>query len=168
MTAPAPRPQGAPGRKRALARLAAVQALFQVEQGEHTVDDVIDQFLTVRAKDSGEAGMPGEADRAFFAELVEGAAANRNDIEPLIAESLGSGWTMPRVDRLVRCVLLAGVYELRHRVDVPARVVINEYVEIAHAFYGEREPGFVNSVLDRLARRLRPQELPGAGERRDG
>jgi N utilization substance protein B len=168
MTSPVARPQGAPGRKRALARLAAVQALFQVEQGEHTVEDVIDQFLTVRAQESGEGGMSADADRAFFAELVQGAITHRSDAEPLIAESLGPSWTMARVDRLVRVVLLAGVYELRHRVDVPARVVINEYVEIAHAFYGEREPGFVNSVLDRLARRLRPQEMAGAGERRDG
>jgi N utilization substance protein B len=168
MTSPAARPQGSPGRRRALARLAAVQALFQVEQGEHTVEEVIDQFLATRAQESDEAAMPVDADRAFFAELVEGAASHRNDIEPLVAESLGPSWTMARIDRLVRVVLLAGVYELRHRVDVPARVVINEYVEIAHAFYGEREPGFVNSVLDRLARRLRPQEMPGAGERRDG
>ena len=160
MTSQTPRAAAAgSGRRRALARLAAVQALFQVQQGEHSTEEVVDDFLSVRSKDAGEAGMHADADRDFFVEVVIGAATHAQDIEPMLTRSLGPGWTVARLDRLVRAVLQGGIYELAHRVDIPARVVINEYVEIAHAFYGEREPGFVNSVLDRLARELRPTEF---------
>jgi len=149
-------------RKRALARLAAVQALYQVQQGEHSIEEVVEQFLSDRSRADSEGGMSPEADRDFFAELVNGASAHAGEIEPLLGSSLGPGWTAARLDRLVRALLQAGIFELGYRQDIPAKVVINEYVEIAHAFYGEREPGFVNSVLDRLARQLRPQEFPGA------
>ena len=76
-----------------------------------------------------------------------------------VAPALAQDWTWARIDRLVRAILLAGAYELVHRGDVPPRVVINEYVEIAHAFYDQGEPSFINSVLDRVARQVRPAEL---------
>ena len=76
-----------------------------------------------------------------------------------VSAALAEGWTWPRVDRLVRAILLAGAYELLHRSDVPPRVAINEYVEIAHAFYDQGEPNFINSVLDRVARQARSAEL---------
>jgi N utilization substance protein B len=75
-----------------------------------------------------------------------------------VSDSLAQDWTWARVDRLVRAILLAGAYELAHRHDVPLRVVINEYVEIAHAFYDKGEPSFINSVLDRVARQARPSD----------
>ena len=155
----------AAGRRRSQARLAAVQALFQIQDGNHSVEEVIDQFLSFRSHEAGEAGMPADADRDFFVELVSGASQHASELEPLVASSLGASWTMARLDRLMRALLQAGVFELKQLVHVPARVVINEYVEIAHAFYDAREPGFVNSLLDRVARELRAAEFPAAADR---
>ena len=165
MTDTGPAANPTPARKRGPARLAAVQALYQIQQGEHSVEEVVEQFLEVRAREADEGGMAENADRDFFRNLVEGAASHHGEIETLIEGALAAGWTMARVDRLAKAMLQAGVYELRYRVDVPVRVVINEYVEIAHAFYGEREPAFVNSILDRLARSLREAELKDTARR---
>jgi N utilization substance protein B len=85
--------------------------------------------------------------------------ANKDALEQTVSAALSKDWTWARIDRLVRAILLAGAYELVHRKDVPLRVAINEYVEIAHAFYDQGEPSFVNSVLDRVGREVRPSEL---------
>ena len=103
--------------------------------------------------------MRRDADRPLFKDVVEGAARHKEDLEQVVSAALAQDWTWARIDRLVRAILLAGAYELVHRADVPPRVVINEYVEIAHAFYDQGEPSFINSVLDRVARQVRPAEL---------
>jgi transcription antitermination protein NusB len=151
-------PSPTPSRRQA-ARLAAVQALYQWQEGEHAPAEIIEQFLSVRTGETGEGGMRRDADRPLFKDVVEGTVAHKDTLEQTVSSALADGWTWPRVDRLVRAILLAGAYELLHRSDVPPRVAINEYVEIAHAFYDQGEPNFVNSVLDRVARQARSAEL---------
>lgn len=156
------RPEGdarpIPSRRHA-ARLAAVQALYQWQEGQHGPQEIVEQFINVRSSETGEGGMRRDADRPFFKEIVEGTAQHSAELEQTITAALAKDWTWARVDRLVRAILMAGAYELTHRRDVPARVAINEYVEIAHAFYDQGEPTFINSVLDRLARQARAAEL---------
>ena len=151
-------PSATPSRRQA-ARLAAVQALYQWQEGEHGPAEIIDQFLTVRTGEAGEGGMRRDADRPLFKDVVEGTAAHKDELEQTVSAALAKDWTWGRIDRLVRAILLAGAYELVHRRDVPPKVAINEYVEIAHAFYDQGEPTFVNSVLDRVARQERSAEL---------
>ena len=136
-----------------------MQALYQWQEGQHTPKEIVEQFVNLRTAEAGEAGMRRDADRPFFKDLVEGAAERAEELEQLIAGALAKDWTWKRIDRLVRAIQLVGAYELMHRRDVPARVAINEYVEIAHAFYDKAEPTFINSVLDRLARQGRAAEL---------
>ena len=145
--------------KRQAARMAAVQAIFQWQEGEHAPAEIIDQFLKVRRSEGGEGGMRRDADQPLFKDVVEGAVAHKVELEQMLTGALAQDWTWERVDRLVRAILLAGAYELIHRKDVPPKVAINEYVEIAHAFYDQGEPNFVNSVLDRVARQSRSAEL---------
>lgn len=147
-----------PSRRQA-ARLAAVQALYQWQEGQDGPTEIIEQFLRVRTSETGEGGMRRDADRPLFKDVVEGTAARKDELQAVVAEALAQDWTWARIDRLVQAILLAGAYELMHRPDVPARVAINEYVEIAHAFYDKGEPNFVNSVLDRVARQARAAEL---------
>lgn len=148
----------APSRRQA-ARLAAVQALYQWQEGQDAPAEIVEQFLKVRTGETGEGGMRRDADRPLFKDVVEGTASHRDELEKTVSGALAQDWTWARVDRLVRAILLAGSYELVHRHDVPARVVINEYVEVAHAFYDKGEPNFVNSVLDRVARQARSADL---------
>ncbi|MCX7364775.1 MAG: transcription antitermination factor NusB [Alphaproteobacteria bacterium] len=147
-----------PSRRQA-ARLAAVQALYQLQEGQDAPADIIDQFLLLRTGESGDGGMRRDADRPLFKDVVEGTASHKDELEQTVSAALSQDWTWARIDRLVRAILLAATYELVHRKDVPPRVVINEYVEIAHAFYDQAEPNFINSVLDRVARQVRPAEL---------
>ena len=149
-----------PSRRQA-ARLAAVQALYQWQEGEHGPAEIVEQFLSVRTGETGEGGMRRDADRPLFKDVVQGTVAHKDELEQVVSAALAEGWTWARVDRLVRAILLAGAYELVHRRDVPPKVAINEYVEIAHAFYNQGEPTFVNSVLDRVARQERAAELAG-------
>jgi len=150
--------QATPSRRQA-ARLAAVRALYQWQEGAHGPGEIVEQFLKVRTGEAGEGGMRRDADRPLFKDVVEGTVANKDELEQTVSAALAKDWTWARIDRLVRAILLAGAYELLHRKDVPLRVAINEYVEIAHAFYDQGEPSFVNSVLDRVGRNARPTEL---------
>jgi N utilization substance protein B len=150
----------APSRRQA-ARLAAVQALYQWQEGQDEPAAIVDQFLTVRTGEAGEGGMRRDADKPLFRDVVEGTASHKDELEKTVSAALAENWTWGRIDRLVRAILLAGTYELVHRRDVPPKVAINEYVEIAHAFYGQGEPTFVNSVLDRVARQERAADLAG-------
>lgn len=153
-----PKPVAVPSRRQA-ARLSAVQALYQWQEGQDTPTAIIEQFVTVRTGEKGEGGMRRDADRPLFKDVVEGAVSHKDELEKTVTAALAEDWTWARVDRLVRAILLAGTYELLYRKDVPARVVINEYVEIAHAFYEHSEPTFINSLLDRVARETRSAEL---------
>lgn len=146
-------------RRRGLARVAAVQALFQWLQGNDEPREVVTQFLRFRSREDGEGGMPQDADRSFFQEIVSGASKRGEDYDKTIAANLRESWTLERIDKLMRAILLAGIYELDRRHDVPARVVIAQYVDVAQQFFSGGEPAFVNATLDRVARDLRAAEF---------
>ncbi|MGH7125275.1 MAG: transcription antitermination factor NusB [Stellaceae bacterium] len=160
-----PRDQSGAG-KRGLARLAAVQALYQMEITAVTAGAVVSEFLTHRLGREIDGDQYADADREFFADLVKGCSERCEDVDRIVASALPTDWPLARLESVLRAILRAGTYELLARSDVPARVAINEYVEIAHAFFSGKEPGMVNGVLDRIARTLREAELPGTG--RDG
>src|SRR5439155_6116968 len=109
-----PTPGATPSRRQA-ARLAAVQALYQWQEGEHAPAEIIEQFLSVRTGETGEGGMRRDADRPLFKDVVEGTVAHKETLEQTVSGALAEGWTWARVDRLVRAILLAGAYELVHR-----------------------------------------------------
>ena len=106
------------------------------------------------------------ADRGFFRDLASGVAHAQAKIDSEIAAHLAEGWRLSRIDSILRAILRSGVYELLEKRDVPARAIINEYVEIAHDFFGGEEPGVVNGVLDRVARKARAGEFGRKGPKR--
>lgn len=151
-------PRARPGTiKRSLARLAAVQALYQIDLNDAPVETVIAEL---RERGAEEEGF-GEADNALLADIVRGVAANRDDLDGMLNEALAPDWSVARLEAVLRAVLRGGAYELLARLEIPARVVLNEYVDIAHAFFAGKEPKLVNGALDRLAHRLRPDEFHG-------
>ena len=143
---------------RRASRLAAVQVLYEIERSAAAVDEVIDA-----ACDQGavldESGLRCPADARLLAAVAHGAMDNREILDGMIDDALASNWTTARLETLMRAVLRAGAGELLVGGDVPARVVISDYVDVAHAFWERGEPGMVNAVLDRLARRLRAAEF---------
>ncbi len=147
---------------RSAARLAAVQALYQMDIAHTPVKTVIEEFTAHRFGHEVEGHVYNELDEDFFKAIVEGVVAGQTAIDRAIAGLLAQGWRLSRLDSILRAILRAGAYELMQRPDVPAKVTINEYLDVAHAFFenGE-EPGVVNGVLDKLARRLRPEEMTG-------
>lgn len=161
----------APGGKRSAARLAAVQAIYEMEITGIAADGVLAEFLSRRwpltvAGGAGE-GQKAEPlvapDLAFLEELVRGVAARKAELDKAISGALSlDGTPFGRMEAILRAVLRAGAFELAARADVPAATVINEYVEIAHAFFSDREPALINGVLDRLARTLRGGNGHGA------
>jgi N utilization substance protein B len=161
---PTPSRAGQGGRRRN-ARLAAVQALYQIELSEipaesrDPIERVIREFARYRLGQDIDGEQLGEADEALFADLVRGATQRRAEIDAAIARALTPEWPLERLETILRAILRAGAYELLARPDVPARVVISEYLEVAHAFFAGKEPSLVNGVLDRLGRVLREAEL---------
>lgn len=145
--------------RRSAARLAAIQALYQIDAIGASADDTIEEFLHHRHGATTEGGSTLEIASDWFAKLVRGVCSRREEIDMLIAGALTDGWTLSRLERLLLAVLRAGVFELLANTEVPARVAIDEYVEVARAFFGRGEPGFVNGVLDCLARDLRSAEF---------
>ena len=143
--------------ERSAARLAALQALYQLEMTGNAPDDVVQEFLEHRF--GPESGHAAPHDQEFFADIVHGVLRHQMEIDRSVARSLASGWTLARIDSTLRALLRAATYELVARRDVPARVVIDEYVELTRDFFEGEEPGFVNAVLDRLARRKRAAEF---------
>jgi N utilization substance protein B len=150
-------------RARSAARLAAVQALYQAELGGEDADTVINEFVDHRLGKEIEGDRYLDADEVFFRDLVAGAERRQGEIDTLISAALSSDWSLERLERIMRALLRAGAYELVARPDVPTKVVINEYVDVAHAFFGNKEPGFVNGVLDRLGRSARDGGQPPGG-----
>jgi len=150
------------GKGRSTARLAAVQALYQIELAGGDAEHVVAEFTGHRLGEPVDGVELAKPDSALFAEIVRGVHRSRLDLDDMIAAVLTEDWTIERLETLLHCILRAGAHELADRADVPARVVISEYVDLADAFYGEKETGLVNGVLDRLARELRPRELAGA------
>jgi N utilization substance protein B len=142
--------------QRSVARLAAVQALYQMEAAGAGVETVVREFSDHRFGGDMEGQVLAEADEAFFAELMRGVVQAQADIDQLIAKRLATGWRLDRIDATVRAILRAGAYELTRREDVPVEVAIDEYVEITKSFFEGPEPGFVNATLDSIARDRRP------------
>jgi N utilization substance protein B len=136
------------------ARLGAVQALYQMEISGSGAEEVAQEFAEYRFED-----LPVPPDADFFAAVVNGVPQHQVEIDRAIAASLSQSWKLERVDSILRAILRCGVYELVARRDVPARVVIDEYVAVAGAFFGGDEPGFVNGALDTIARRKRASEF---------
>lgn len=118
------------------------------------IGEVLSQFSTRTAGSSFEDGEIEGADFAHFRNIVEGVVREQRAIDPRINASLAAGWTLERLESIMRAILRAGAYELMFRDDIPARAAISEYVDVAHAFYEGDQPGFVNGVLDKLARSL--------------
>ena len=147
-------PVALPARTRA--RLAAVQAVYQMDLTQRDLSEVLDEFLSHRFET---AEIYAGADRSFFRDITSGVAQSQAQIDAEIAAHLAEGWRLSRIDSILRAILRSGVYEILEKSDVPARVIVNEYVEIAHDFFGGEEPGVVNGVLDRVARRRRPAEF---------
>ena len=142
-------------RSRSAARLAAVQALYQMEMEGTPLARLLHEFHEHRLGATIEDETYAEAEVDFFDDLVSGADARRTEIDALIAARLADGWSLERLDRPMRAILRAGAYELVARPDVPVATVISEYVDVAHAFYDKRETGFVNGLLDAIAKAAR-------------
>ena len=142
-------------RSRSAARLAAVQALYQQEMEGTPVPRLIKEFHDHRLGATIEDATYVDAEQSFFDDIVSGTDQRRAEIDALIAGRLAQGWSLERLDRPMRAILRAGAYELIARPDVPAASVISEYVDVAHAFYDKRESGFVNGLLDAIARESR-------------
>ena len=143
-------------RSRSAARLAAVQALYQQEMEGTPLARLLHEFHEHRLGATIEDAQYHDAERDFFDDIVQGVSARREEIDGLIAGRLAEGWTLERLDRPMRAILRAGAYELLGRADVPVASVISEYVDVAHAFYDKRESGFVNGLLDAIAKEARP------------
>ncbi|PTS81907.1 MULTISPECIES: transcription antitermination factor NusB [unclassified Caulobacter] len=140
---------------RSVARLAAVQALYQMEVSGVGVEAVVREFSEHRFDRDVDGQQMAAADETFFAELAKGVVGHQSEIDQAIVKRLASGWRLDRLDATARAVLRAGAFELIHRRDVPTEVVIDEYVEIAKSFFEGPEAGFINGALDAIARDAR-------------
>lgn len=145
--------------RRGAARLAAVQALYQMDVAGTPLNEILAEFEShwIGREVEGSEYLPAEA--AFFREIVSGFLHQQRRLDPIIDRALAGGWPLKRVEALLRAVLRAGAFELDQRPDIPARVVISEYVDVANAFLDRDETGMVNAVLDLLARQLRAAEF---------
>jgi N utilization substance protein B len=142
-------------RARSAARLAAVQALYQQEMEGTRMPTLLDEFHQHRLGATIEDVEYADAEVDFFDDLVKGVDARRDEIDAAIAGKLAAGWSLERLDKPMRQILRAGTYELLARIDVPTATVISEYVDVADAFYDKREKGFVNGLLDGVAKAVR-------------
>ena len=151
-----------PGRKanrRGAARLAAVQALYQMDIAGTGLNEILAEFEShwLGREVEGAQYLPAEA--AFFRDVVEGVVREQRKLDPLIDQALSAGWPLKRIETVLRAVLRAGAYELDRRTDVPARAVVSEYVDVANAFVDREETGMVNAVLDQIGRHFRGNEF---------
>ena len=142
-------------RSRSAARLAAVQALYQQEMEGTPVPRLLKEFHDHRLGATIEDEQYLEAEGDFFDDIVSGVEARKAEIDQAVAARLAQGWTLERLDRPMRAILRAGAYELIARPDVPVKSVINEYVDVANAFYDKKEAGFVNGLLDAIGKEVR-------------
>ena len=142
-------------RARAAARLAAVQALYQQEMEGTPIPKLLHEFHQHRLGATIEDVEYVDADATFFDDIVKGVDARREEIDRLVAAKLSADWSLDRLDKPMRQILRAGAYELLARPDVPTGAVISEYLDVAHAFYDRREAGFVNGLLDAVAKEVR-------------
>jgi N utilization substance protein B len=140
---------------RAVARLAAVQALYQRDMEATPIVRLLDEFHQHRLGKEIEDAQYAEAEVAFFDDIVRGVDARQDEIDELLNARLAEGWSLKRLDKTMLQILRAGTYELLARADVPTGSAISEYVDVAHAFFDEREAKFVNGVLDAVAKAVR-------------
>ena len=154
MADPKPRDptQSRTANQRGAARLAAVQALYQMDVGRQSLEDTLSQFGTIHVgrEIEGEEYLPADAD--FFRQIVTGVIKGQLQIDPAVDQALVDTWPMGRIDATLRAILRAAVFELLKRKDIPSRVVITEYVDVAKAFYEDEAPKMVNAVLDQVAK----------------
>jgi N utilization substance protein B len=146
--------------RRGAARLAAVQALYQMDVAAKGLNEIFAEFEShwIGREVEGSQYLPAEA--AFFRDIVSGVVEEQRRLDPLIDAALAKGWPLKRIEALLRAVLRAGAYELDRRRDIPSRVVVSEYVDVAGAFLDREETGMANAVLDDLARQLRGADAP--------
>jgi transcription antitermination protein NusB len=149
----------AKGENRSAARLASVQALYQMDLAGTPLPEILAEFESfwMGREIEGDEYKPAEA--AFFRSVVSGVLKEQRTIDPVIDQTLAGGWPLQRVEAILRAILRAGAFELGYRKDIPPRVIITEYTDIAHAFFEGEEVGMVNAVLDALARRLRAEDV---------
>jgi N utilization substance protein B len=147
--------------KRGAARLAAVQALYQMDLAGTGLNEILAEFESHWLGGEVEGAQYRPAEAAYFRDIVGGVVREQTRLDPLIDAALNRGWPLKRIETILRAVMRAGAYELACRADVPARVVIAEYIDIAAAFVDDEETGMVNAVLDQLAHQLRAGEFAG-------
>lgn len=154
MTEQTLRPSAAPrtANQRGAARLAAVQALYQMDVGRASLEDTLAQFnaFHLGREIEGEQYLPADAD--FFRQIVSGVTQHQLQVDPAVDRALDEGWPMGRVDATLRAILRAATFELLRRRDIPARVVIQEYLDVSRAFFEDDATGLVNAALDAIAR----------------
>jgi N utilization substance protein B len=148
--------------RRGAARLAAVQALYQMELAGTGLNEILAQFETHWLDGDMEGVKYRPAEAGYFRDIVSGVVREQTHLDPKIDAALTRGWPLKRIEMVLRAVLRAGAYELACRKDVPARVVTSEYVDVASAFVDQEETGMINAVLDQLARQFRAAEF-GSG-----
>jgi len=151
--------------RRSTARLFAIQALYEIVLSGRASADVVSNFLESRIPEETAARGYGPPDKKLFCDLVASVEREAHDIDNLLIAVLAEDWPLDRLETLLHVLLRAAVFELAWRPEVPARVVINEYVDLAHAFFSEGQPGMVNGLLDNLGRQLRPEEFHDQGAR---
>ncbi len=150
---------GRSANKRGAARLAAVQALYQMDITSAGLSTILDEYETCRIGQEVDGEEYLDADRGWFRGIVSGVVADQKTLDPLIHKTLPDDWPLARIHTLLRSVLRAGAFELVKRTDVPGRVIIAEYLDVAKAFFEEDEPRLVNGVLDSIAKEVRPGEF---------
>ena len=141
---------------RSSARLAAVQALYQIGLAAEPVEMVVTEFVNHRFRSGDAEAAYSKPDVDLFCDIVRGVPIRRAELDPLVGGALAAGWRLERLDRVMQALLLSGAYELVARPDVPTAVIVNEYVDLAHAFFDDEQKGFAHAVLDRIAREVRP------------
>lgn len=142
-------------RARGAARLCAVQALYQMDVAATPLDEVVEEFIEHRLGQQIEGEDIVDADAAHFEDIVRGVVREQRELDQQVNGALAKGWSLSRLDSTLRAILRCGTYEIRRCKDVPLKVIINEYVDVAHAFFEGDESGVVNAVLDRLGREIR-------------
>jgi N utilization substance protein B len=162
MARTAPSKDGPRANRRGAARLAAVQALYQMDLAATPLNEILGEFEAhwLGREVEGETYLPAEA--AHFRDVVKGVVADQRRLDPMIDAVLSKGWPLVRIETVLRAILRAGAYELDRKPEVPARVVVSEYADVAHAFVERDETGMINAVLDQLARQLRAGEFEAA------
>ena len=159
--APASDKEARKANKRGAARLAAVQALYQMDMADTGLNEILAEFEKHWIGREVEGAQYLPAEKAFFEDIVTGVVREQRALDPLIEAALAERWPLKRIETVLRAMLRAGCYELGHRRDVPARVVVSEYADVAAAFVERDEVGMVNAVLDQLAHSLRTAEFKG-------